>query len=97
MRRNTPAGWAGFIALRQVPVTRPKRHGNWKHGARSHESEAAMRELRVAIRILRCLDRGLKPTVTLPERPRPEGWVGFLRVRAELRCDRQNRRAAQPC
>ena len=79
--RNVPAGWAAFRALRQTPAPhRPKRHGNWKHGARSRLGMEEWRELRVMLRILDAprVGAGLRVPGVLEWlfKPRPAGWGG---------------------
>ena len=82
-RRNIPAGWAAFRALRQTPHTiRAPRHGNWKHGLRSLKGQAEMRMLRRTIRLLDWLEHSRGRT--MPDfmgkwfPPRPLGWRGYL-------------------
>lgn len=86
--RNEPGGWAAFRALRQTPAPhRPKRHGNWKHGARSRFGIEEGRKIRETLRILDAPSVGAVLRVPgalawlFP--PRPIGWGGY-RLR---RCD----------
>jgi hypothetical protein len=47
-RRNAPAGWAVFRALRQRPApVPPRRHGNFRHGRFAKGSMEERRRFRL--------------------------------------------------
>ena len=74
---NSPTGWAAFRALRQKPgPAHAPRHANWRHGMRSRDGQAIMRELRFAGWLLRKPGRLMAvPDEWLP--PTPLGWLVF--------------------
>jgi hypothetical protein len=83
MRRNTPPGWAGFIASRRKPETKPKGHANTTHGCRSRAAREAMAECRAIVRAFKALTKGreLPGELSFLQHPRPDGWRGFVRAR----------------
>ena len=74
---NRPAGWAAFRALRQKPGTaHAPRHGNWRHGMRSREGQAAMRQVRFVGWLLRKPGR----LMAVPDAwllATPLGWLAY--------------------
>lgn len=78
---NRSVGWAAFRALRQKPgPAHAPRHRNCRHGMRSREGQAIMRQLRFADWLLRKPGR----LMAVPDealgvwcRPRPLGWAAY--------------------
>jgi hypothetical protein len=83
-RRNAPAGWAAFRALRRRPAPiRPGHRGNHRHGRYAKGSVAERRRFRLRMRSL----RGGKVGEPVPELPPPEdtGWRGYRERRVSRR------------
>ncbi len=77
--RNTPSGWAYFLAFRQQPAAMFRRkHGNMRHGRYSRRGIADLRMVRILGRLLR--GRFMDAPVPALGPPKLCGWSVYRRV-----------------